>query len=83
MFLVGALEERISFFDQNGEEELAQHSIVSLLEQLKYAYRCVEDASRKVEIARIYNRELERYGAPDILGPGKKMALISWKYIKY
>ncbi len=82
-FYVQALEDRIEFFYQLNEKELVDHSVVSLLEQLKYAYRCTADANKKKEISEEYSQYLIKYGVPSVLGTKKKFALQIWKYVKY
>jgi hypothetical protein len=81
--IISALIDRRRFFEQNGEDMLAQHSQISLLEQIKYVYRNISDVKEKEELKRIYARELIDGGAPTVMGLKKKLALISWRYIKY
>ena len=82
-YLIQALIGRREFFEQKGENELAQHSQISLLEQIKYAYRNVCGAEDRKELNGIYARELENGGAPDVMGSQKRLALLCWRYFKY
>jgi hypothetical protein len=80
---IRAFADRRRYFEQLGENELAQHSQVSLLQQIKYYYRNVCNEDIKEELKRAYSRELHDGGAPDVIGVKKKLALIIWRYIKY
>lgn len=82
-FFVDAAIDRITFFHELGEDELEQHSRISLLEWIKYSYRNIEGKEKKYELLGVYRDNVNYLNAPVVLGMKKKMALLLWKYIRY
>ncbi|QFJ53914.1 glycosyltransferase [Pseudobutyrivibrio xylanivorans] len=83
---LSAIEERISFFKEQGDRQLVEHSVISLLEYIKYIYRNAEasdDEATKVSMEAKYRNIIGEYGAPGIAGAKKKIALLLWNYFKY
>ena len=76
-------QDRIRFFHEKGEAELEQHSVISLLEWIKYAYRNIEDKEKKNSLVGVYKDNIKRNNAPTVLGMKKRLALLLWKYIHY
>lgn len=77
-----AIRERIAFFKGVNEDDLVEHSLISLMDYIKYVYRN-SDGDNKVELAREFREIMKGYGVPKILGVKKKMALLLWNYCKY
>ena len=82
-FFIDILRERITFFEEKGEDELAQHSRITLLEWIKYSYRNIGDRDIKARLVQEYRGEINVANAPSVLGLRKKLALFSWKYFRY
>ncbi len=77
-----ALNNRIAYFNDRNEKKLVEHSLVSLLEYIKYAYRNVESPEKET-LSREYADYMKGYGLPTVLGMKKTLALLLWKYYKY
>ena len=82
-FFMDAAIDRIDYFKERGETELEQHSRITLLEWIKYSYRNIEDKEKKIELVRIYKDNVNNGNAPSVMGTKKKMALLTWKYLRY
>jgi hypothetical protein len=82
-FFLDAAQDRISYFRDRGENDLAQHSTISLLEWIKYSYRNIGDNSIRHELAGIYKDNCSLVNVPSVMGIKKQMALLVWKYIRY
>ena len=81
--LVTALKDRISYFEDKGDTELAGYSRVALLERIKYIYRSVTDEQDKRKLADLYGEILGTKADQNVVGMKKRVALRLWKYIKY
>ena len=81
--IITALKDRISFYEKNGDMRLAQHAMISLLEQIKYCYRNVEDGQDKKRLTSLYDESVSMRKLPGVLGWKKKLSLWLWKYIRY
>lgn len=77
-----AIKDRILFFTENNEKDLVQHSLVSLLDYIKYVYRN-STAGKKGELAEEFRGIVKEFGIPTILGRKKSIALLLWNYFKY
>ncbi len=75
--------DRIQFFSDNNESELVQHSRISFLEWIKYSYRNIQDEKTKRYLLGVYKDTINFKNAPSVMGMKKKMALLTWKYIRY
>ena len=82
-YLIEALSDRIEFFREKGEIDLEEHSRISLLEWIKYSYRNIDDKLIKKELLEKYRGGLCISTAPGVMGIKKKLALLTWKYIRY
>ncbi|WP_051689269.1 glycosyltransferase [Butyrivibrio sp. AE2032] len=82
-FFLRSSLDRIQFFSDNSESELVQHSRISLLEWIKYSYRNVQDEEKKRYLLGIYKDTINFKNAPSVMGMKKKLALLTWKYIRY
>ncbi len=82
-FFIEAALDSISYFRDRGENDLVQHSMISLLEWIKYSYRNIEDSSIKHELAGIYKDNCSLSNVPSVMGLKKQIALLIWKYIRY
>ncbi len=80
---IDALDERITFFIDNDEIDLVEHSRISLLEWIKYTYRNISNNEKKKDLLREYRERINISNAPSIMGVKKKMALFIWKYVRY
>ena len=78
-----ASRQRIVYFHDRAETELEEHSIITLLEWIKYSYRNIGDKEIKKELRKIYKEYISLYNAPSVMGIKKKMALLLWKYLQY
>ncbi|MCR5670962.1 MAG: glycosyltransferase, partial [Butyrivibrio sp.] len=81
--LLKAFSDRYEFFKENNEPVLMQHSLITLLDGMKYVYRTVEDKNIKDEVVRKYKETVNIGNAPSLMGGKKKVALLLWKYIRY
>ena len=82
-FFLQASLDRIEYFRQLGEEELARHSRLSLLEWIKYSYRNIDDKDVRKVLLKTYGENVTVDNAPSVMGTRKRAALILWKYIRY
>lgn len=82
-FLIKAGIDRIDFFKDNGDDELEQHSRITLLEWIKFSYRKIDNVDIKKELLGIYKGSLILDNAPIVMGRKKQLALILWKYLHY
>lgn len=82
-FLIKAGIDRIDFFKDNEDDELEQHSRISLLEWIKFFYRKIDNVDIKKELLGIYKGNLILDNAPIVMGRKKQLALILWKYLHY
>lgn len=82
-FFLRSSLDRIKFFSDNNESELVQHSRISLLEWIKYSYRNIKDEEKKKYLLGVYKDTINLKNAPYVMGMKKKLALLTWKYIRY
>ena len=82
-YLLGALDDRIRYFEEKKDTELVDYSRIALLEHIKYVYRNVTDEQDRKELSRLYGDEITLRSVPVIAGEKKRVALLLWKYIKY
>ena len=82
-FFISASIDRIKFFEEMGDDELSQHSRITLLEWIKYSYRNIHDKKIRKELAEAYKENLSFSNAPMVMGLKKKWALLLWKAIRY
>ena len=82
-FLLNILRERMLYFQEKKEVCLAQHSLISLLENIKYYYRNISDEQIKKKLVQEYCKNVSFKTSPDVLGTKKKLLLWLWKYIRY
>ena len=82
-FFINAIVDRIVFFHVKGEYELEQHSRITLLDGIKYAYRNISNKDEKYKLLGLYNKNISWKNAPAVMGKKKQMALLLWKYLKY
>lgn len=82
-FLLDAFRNRIDYFAAKGDEELCEHSRISLLEGIKYAYRNVDNEIEKSQLSKMYAENIDFFNSPVVYGLRKKIALWIWKYVKY
>ncbi len=75
--------DRIQFFKEKNEDVLEQHSRISFLENIKYFYRNVYNEQTKKELIKIYRDNISLKMAPGVMGIGKKLSLVLWKYVRY
>ncbi|SEL73257.1 Glycosyl transferases group 1 [Butyrivibrio sp. ob235] len=80
---IKAIQERIAFFDEQDEKDLVQHSRITLLDGIKYAYRNEKDVKRKKELLKMYQSNIGFGNAPEVMGVRKASALLLWKYLRY
>ena len=80
---VDAFRLRIDYFKERNEEELAEHSRISFLQAIKYSYRNIDDPVVKKRLKKLYKESISFSNAPKVMGTGKRLALITWKYIRY
>lgn len=76
-----AIEERIDFFESKDEAKLVQHSVLTLLEYIKYAYR--NTCTDKVMLAKKYKEIINEKGIPKEFGIRKQIALLLWTLVQY
>ncbi|SDI02902.1 hypothetical protein SAMN05421493_1071 [Pseudobutyrivibrio sp. 49] len=76
-----SIKERIQYFQERGERVLADHSILRVLEYVKYIYRNVS-SEKKEEVGMLYNQMIKEYGIPQTIKTKKKLALLLWKFVK-
>ena len=81
-FLEASLN-RIKYFKENGENDLEEHSRITLLEWIKYSYRNIGDNEKKKELLGLYKENINANNAPSVMGKKKKLALLLWKYTQY
>ena len=77
-----ALKERISFFTERNEMELARHCQLSLAEYIKYVYRN-SDESERGGLSSEYAVLMRNIKFPDSVGMKKKFAVLLWRFIKF
>ena len=82
-YLVTALVDRVQFFQEKNDMELAEYGSLALLERIKYIYRNVTDVQDKKRLAELYNENICSVAVPAAVGVKKRLALLLWKYIKY
>ncbi|SDB69130.1 glycosyltransferase [Butyrivibrio sp. INlla16] len=82
-YYIDALKERVLFFEQNKEDNLIQHSLISLLDGIKYIYRNTDDKKIKKKMTQAYKESIKKWKTPDIMGVGKAMSLLLWECIRY
>lgn len=78
-----ALSDRREFFLERRERELYEHSQISYLDGIKYAYRCISDYETRKKLAELYADNISVANAPLVMGMWKAFALLLWKYLKY
>ena len=81
--LLTALDDRISYFYDQKDLDLAEYSRIALLDRIKYIYRNVSDKKYKKELSRLYGDKIALNSAPIIMGVTKGEALLLWKYFKF
>jgi hypothetical protein len=82
-FFIDILWDRIAYFSEKQEEELVQHSKITLLDWIKYSYRNIHDRSIRNELLGLYSDNISFANAPAVMGTKKKLALLAWKYYRY
>lgn len=82
-YFIQAIQDRIAFFHDRGEDELEQHSRITLLEWIKYTYRNISNKEEKYKLLGLYNNNISLKNAPAVMGKKKQIALLLWKYLKY
>lgn len=78
-----AMEDRIKFFEDVSEYELAEYSWIKLLEWIKHVYRKINDEKEKKRLSDLYSSNINFSKVPSVMGIKKKVALLLWKYYKY
>ncbi len=82
-YFLKASKDRVQFFRKLNEKELEQHSLITLLEWIKYSYRRITENKIRKELVEQYKQSISFYNAPSVMGRKKQIALWLWKYIKY
>lgn len=82
-FSMQALIQRCRFFADCKDNELEQHSRISLLEWIKYSYRNIEDKEIRKKLVKIYQENITVFNAPTVMEKKKQLALLIWKYFRY
>ncbi|WP_049945042.1 glycosyltransferase [Butyrivibrio sp. AC2005] len=83
VFFLDAIQKRIQYFTAKGEEELAEHSLITMCDGIKYGYRNEKDSDARKKLAKEYSNRVNIKNVPKVMGVKKSIALILWKYIKY
>lgn len=83
MYFLDAVKGRITYFRDLGENELEQHSMVTLLEWVKYSYRNIPDRDIRKKLVTIYKENISYKKIPGVLGVKKKIGLLLWRYLRY
>ncbi|WP_049946057.1 glycosyltransferase [Butyrivibrio sp. WCD2001] len=82
-FYIEALQERVKYFYGNEDSELTQHSLISLLDGIKYIYRNTENIDFRKKLINLYRENITCWGIPKVMGIRKAMSLFLWNYIRY
>lgn len=82
-FFIEAIEDRIRFFEESDDKELVNHSRITLLDGIKYAYRNSMDDKQKNILLKKYRSKVNIYNVPKEMGVLKAVSLLMWKCIQY
>lgn len=82
-YFLKASKDRVDYFRDLNEKELEQHSLITLLEWIKYSYRRINEKEIRQELVELYKESISFGNAPSVMGIKKQIALLLWKYVKY
>ncbi len=71
-----AIYDRMAFFKEKDEDDLVQHSRLTLLEWIKYSYRNIDNRQEKNNLLGEYKNNINFSNAPSVMGRKKQQALL-------
>lgn len=77
------IKQREKFFMDKEESELAEHSVITELDHIKYIYRNTQDDRLKRKLIEEYKNTIKLFGIPKCMGKKKQLGFIIWNYLHF